>query len=125
MITRLLLSLATVAGMFVPVEQAFAVLDGTNYLVDCTNCNPAGFSEFVSFDGIAETVNGGSLLVGESETIEPDGAWLEFTFDQVTGGTLAGNINADWIIKALELQFGDIVESPAAHTNNVFERLCL
>jgi len=91
---------------------------GSGYDVTCVNCNPTGFAATaVTFDGVDEFVNNGSLRIGETATSVAGGEWVEIRLDQVDGGALAANLGTAWSVQVSSLQFVEAVQSVQASGN--------
>jgi hypothetical protein len=85
----LLLCLVVTPGAYADLFTA-----GDLFNVTCTNC-PDGTATVQGTIGGSTDVEGLTLTT----TITPtgaDGAWIEFNFDNLTGGPVAGNTNAFW-----------------------------
>jgi hypothetical protein len=67
------------------------VIDGSTYRVAGANfpTGPNWGWEPVTFDGIAESVNGGQLLINERQFAVPGGVWHEVSIDRTDGLTFS------------------------------------
>ncbi|HEV8620045.1 MAG TPA: PEP-CTERM sorting domain-containing protein [Nitrospiraceae bacterium] len=84
-----LLWLVVTPGAYADIFPAGGIFN-----VACTNC-PAGTATVLGTIGGTTDVEGLTLTT----TITPtgaNGAWIEFNFDNPTGGPVAGNTNATW-----------------------------
>jgi hypothetical protein len=87
---------------------------GGLFNVACTNC-PAGTGTVPGTIGGTENVEGLTLTT----TITPtgaNGAWIEFNFDNPTGGPVAGATNAFWEIKITDIP----LTAPGSNDNRFF-----
>src|SRR5438445_2421392 len=81
---------------------AAVIVPGSTYSVTGTNF-PNGIATVIATEGASTNVAGLTL----TDTIVPDGpnaAWIQFNFVNPTGGSLAGNVNANWQINIDNLQ---------------------
>jgi len=114
------LPLSMIAVLAVASTAGASIIPGSSYTVTSLGGFPgAQGPQAVTFDGVAETINGGKLSINETQyTVSPQKQWLEFTIQSTNGAAIA---SPDiWNIALNNLQFSSAASYDAVPGQSLY-----